>query len=73
VVAAQLRELGVAELGDLDAGQRDAAGGRLVEAREMCMSVDLPEPDGPMIAVSWPRAISSVTPPSASTAVSPSP
>ena len=39
----------------------------------MCMSVDLPEPDGPMTAVSRPSAISSETPRSASTAVSPSP
>src|SRR5687768_13690205 len=39
----------------------------------MCMSVDLPEPDGPMTAVSLPASMSSVTPLSASTAVSPSP
>ena len=37
----------------------------------MCMSVDLPEPDGPMTAVSRPRAMSSETPRRASTAVSP--
>ena len=37
----------------------------------MCMSVDLPEPDGPMTAASSPRAMSSETPRSASTAVSP--
>ena len=37
------------------------------------MSVDLPDPDGPMMAVSLPLATSSETPPSASTAVSPSP
>ena len=39
----------------------------------MCMSVDLPEPDGPMTAVSRPLAMSTETPRRASTAVSPSP
>ena len=39
----------------------------------MCIRVDLPEPDGPITAVSLPRAMSSDTPRSASTAVSPSP
>ena len=39
----------------------------------MCMSVDLPEPEGPITAVSSPEGISSETPRSASTAVSPSP
>ena len=39
----------------------------------MCMSVDLPEPDGPMTAVRRPRPMSTETPRSASTAVSPSP
>ena len=38
-----------------------------------CISVDLPEPDGPMTATSWPRVTSSETPRSASTAVAPSP
>ena len=38
-----------------------------------CISVDLPEPDGPMIAVNWPRAKSTVTPSRARTSVSPSP
>ncbi len=37
------------------------------------MSVDLPEPDGPMIAEKVPEANSTVTPRSASTAASPSP
>ena len=37
------------------------------------MSVDLPEPDGPMIAVNAPAGSSRVTPASASTAASPSP
>ena len=46
--------------------------GRSSPAR-MCMRVDLPEPDGPMTAVSWPLATSTETPRSASTAVSPSP
>ena len=39
----------------------------------MCISVDLPEPDGPMIAVNEPRSKSTDTPRSASTAASPSP
>ena len=39
----------------------------------MCISVDLPEPDGPMIAVNAPAGKSRVTPSSAWTAASPSP
>ena len=39
----------------------------------MCISVDLPEPDGPITAVRRPAAMSSETPRRASTAVSPSP
>ena len=55
VVAPQLRELGVVEAGDVDAGDRDLTlVGRSRPAR-MCISVDLPEPDGPMTAVSRPR------------------
>ena len=46
--------------------------GRSSPAR-MCMSVDLPEPDGPMIAVKRPRSNPSVTPSRASTAASPCP
>ena len=38
-----------------------------------CISVDFPEPDGPMMAVNWPAGKDSVTPASACTAVSPSP
>src|SRR6185312_6792787 len=38
-----------------------------------CISVDLPEPDGPMTAVNWPAGRSSDTPRSACTAESPSP
>ena len=38
-----------------------------------CIRVDLPDPDGPMIAVSWPWAKSTVTPARAATAVSPYP
>ena len=37
------------------------------------MSVDLPEPDGPMTAVNWPTGTSRETPRSACTADSPSP
>ena len=39
----------------------------------MCMSVDLPDPEGPMTAVSSPPATSTETPRRACTAVSPSP
>jgi hypothetical protein len=46
--------------------------GRSSPAR-MCMRVDLPDPDGPITAVSCPRGTSIETPRSASTAVSPSP
>ena len=38
-----------------------------------CMSVDLPEPDGPMMAVNSPEGKATSTPSSARTAVSPSP
>jgi len=38
-----------------------------------CMRVDLPEPDGPMMAVNRAARNSTVTPPSARTAVSPEP
>jgi hypothetical protein len=38
-----------------------------------CISVDLPEPDGPMMAVNWPGGTSMLTPRSASTAASPEP
>ena len=38
-----------------------------------CISVDLPEPDGPMIAVKWPRSKLQVTASRATTRVSPSP
>jgi hypothetical protein len=46
--------------------------GRSSPAR-MCIIVDLPEPDGPMTAVSSPRATPREQPLSAWTAVSPSP
>ena len=39
----------------------------------MCINVDLPEPDGPITAVSLPWPTSSEMPLSASTAVSPAP
>ena len=39
----------------------------------MCISVDLPDPDGPMMAVNRPFGKSTVTPSSARTAASPSP
>ncbi len=46
--------------------------GRSRPARQ-CISVDLPEPDGPMIAAYRPAAKPTVTPASAFTAASPSP
>ena len=39
----------------------------------MCMRVDLPDPDGPMIAVNCPRRMPTLTPSSARTALSPWP
>jgi hypothetical protein len=39
----------------------------------MCISVDLPDPEGPMIAAKRPAEKSTVTSASASTAASPSP
>ena len=39
----------------------------------MCIRVDFPEPDGPMIAANPPVGKSTVTPSSAFTAASPSP
>ena len=44
-----------------------------VEAGEDVQSVDLPEPDGPMIAVKVPRSKATSTPRSASTADVPAP
>jgi len=38
-----------------------------------CISVDLPDPEGPMIALKTPASNSTVTPSSACTAVSPRP
>jgi SAM-dependent methyltransferase len=46
--------------------------GRSSPAR-MCMSVDLPDPEGPMMALKRPRSNSTATPSSASTAAAPSP
>ncbi len=40
-------------------------------AAMQCISVDLPEPDGPMIAVNWPASRSRLTPARACTAESP--
>ena len=55
-VAAQLGELAVverAEVGVADEHLAAASGCR--GRRRQCISVDLPEPDGPMIAVNWRR------------------
>ena len=45
----------------------------LSSAAMQCIRVDLPEPDGPMIAVMRPRAKSTLTPSRARTCASPSP
>src|SRR6266536_1279018 len=45
----------------------------LSKPARMCMSVDLPDPDGPITAVIRPTGMSTLTPRSAATAVSPSP
>ena len=58
---------------DLLAVDDDRAAVGLSSPASRCMSVDLPEPDGPMIAVNWPAGNASVTPRSAWTAASPSP
>jgi hypothetical protein len=42
-------------------------------AARQCISVDLPDPDGPMMAVNWPRLNETEMPSSARTAVSPVP
>ena len=42
-------------------------------AAQQCMSVDLPEPDGPITAVNSPAMMSSVTPSRARTSASPLP
>jgi hypothetical protein len=39
----------------------------------MCIIVDLPEPDGPITAVNWPRGNEIETPSSARTSASPEP
>ena len=74
LVAPQLGQLAVVERGDLDPVELDAC--RVVglsSPARMCIRVDLPEPEGPMIAVKRSRSKEVVTPASASTAASPSP
>ena len=51
VVAPQQRELAVGERAELDVADEDRARGEVSSPARQCMSVDLPEPDGPMIAV----------------------
>ena len=46
---------------------------RVSRPATQCSSVDLPEPDGPMIAVKRPAANSTVTPSRARTSVRPLP
>ena len=45
----------------------------LSRAARQCISVDLPEPEGPMIAVNFPASRSTVTPARACTSDSPEP
>ena len=42
-------------------------------AAQQCISVDLPDPDGPMTAVKTPASMSRVTPSSARTSAAPVP
>ena len=73
VVAAQPGELRRRHAGDLRPSIVTDPSVGLSSPARMCMSVDLPEPDGPMTAVSRPRSMSTDTSRSAVTAVSPSP
>ena len=63
----------VVEARDVDAGDVTSPDVGLSSPARMCISVDLPEPDGPMTAVRRPSSMSTETPRSASTAASPSP
>ncbi len=51
VVAAQLRQRRIVEAADVDAGDSTSPDVGLSSPARMCISVDLPEPDGPMTAV----------------------
>jgi hypothetical protein len=73
VLAAQLRELLVVELVMSSPPIETVPEVGVSRPASMCISVDLPEPDGPMTAVNWALGTSSVTPRRASTADSPSP
>ena len=73
-VAAQLGELLVVERAEVGVADEDVAAASACRARRrLCISVDLPEPDGPMIAVNWPATNSTVTPSRAWTSDSPRP
>ena len=56
LVAAQLGQVGVVEARDLLAVEHHRAEVGLSRPARMCIRVDLPEPDGPMIAVKRPRS-----------------
>ena len=73
VVPPQPGQLVVAELRDVGALTSTVPSVGLSSPARMCISVDLPDPDGPITAVSLPRSISTETSRSAVTAVSPSP
>ena len=73
VLAPQQRDLAVAERADVLSGDRDVPLVGTSSAARMCISVDLPEPDGPITATSSPGFTCSETPRNASTAVSPCP
>jgi hypothetical protein len=61
------------EPADVDVADRDRARRQRVEPGDACMSVDLPEPDGPMMAVKRPESNSTLMPSSARTSASPRP
>ena len=65
-----LHELAAAQRVDAAAVQPHLAAVGASRHPAMCMNVDLPEPDGPMIAAISPRVMSSVAPRSASTKLS---
>ncbi|HZN89641.1 MAG TPA: hypothetical protein VFB44_11750 [Thermoleophilaceae bacterium] len=72
-LAAMKREFSIVQLIEAGAVDFDPTARGSVETGEDVISVDLPEPDGPMIAVNDPRSKSTETPRRASTAAAPSP
>jgi hypothetical protein len=58
--AEQACQLPVAHRGDLESRDRPRALGGLIDPGEMCIKVDLPEPDGPITAVKLDRLAPSI-------------